>query len=93
MKKKRPCTPSFKTKVVLEALKEQSTISALAQKHEIQSSQILAWKKQFLENADNAFNKNSKEEKGKDELIESLYNKIGQMNVELDFVKKNLMRY
>ena len=54
--KKRKFTAKFKTKVVLEALKESLTLSELAQKHNLAPTQIRTWKKQFLENAEDIFN-------------------------------------
>ena len=93
MKTRRPLSAAFKTKVVLEALKEQSTISALAQKYEVQAGQILAWKKQFLENVSSAFEKESKIEREKEKEIADLYEQIGRLNVQCEFLKKNLLCY
>lgn len=45
--KKRKCTLKFKTKVVLEALKEVSSISDLAKKYDLAPTQISSWKRQF----------------------------------------------
>ena len=53
--KRRNFTSSFKTKVVLEALKERETIQQLGVKYAVHPNQITTWKKQFLENADAAF--------------------------------------
>lgn len=88
--KKRKFTAKFKTKVVLEALKETLTLSELAQKHNLAPTQIRTWKKQFLENAEGIFEKPSSgktdEEKEKDELLRT----IGSLKVENDFLKKVL---
>jgi transposase-like protein len=54
-RKRRNFTNSFKTKVVLEALKERETIQQLVVKHEIHPNQITTWKKQFLDHADAEF--------------------------------------
>jgi transposase InsO family protein len=53
--KRRNFTSSFKTKVVLEALKERETIQQLGVKYAVHPNQITTWKKKFLENADAAF--------------------------------------
>ncbi|WP_188619028.1 transposase, partial [Christiangramia forsetii] len=45
---RRKFTPKFKTKVVLESLKERQTTQELAQKFEITPQQISAWKREFL---------------------------------------------
>src|SRR5690625_5058360 len=53
--KRRHFGSKFKTKVVLEALKERETIQQIASKYELHPNQITNWKKQFLENADQAY--------------------------------------
>jgi transposase len=92
MANRRKFTSQFKKKVVLEALKERDTLSALAQKHKIHPQQITTWKTHFLANADSIFEKDgpSKDhdiEKEKDDLLRT----IGQQKVEIDFLKKNLL--
>jgi transposase-like protein len=89
---RRKFTTAFKTKVVLEALKERSTIQELAVKFELHPNQISEWKKEFLANAEKAFEGDSEEkenpaEKERDEL----YKQIGQMKVEIDWLKKKVL--
>ena len=50
--KRRRFNPAFKSRVALEALKEQRTISELAQKYSLHPTQINLWKKQLLEGAE-----------------------------------------
>ena len=90
--KRRKFTAKFKTKVVLEALKERHSARELADRFKLSPQQISTWKREFLENADQVFGGNSKskkseEEKKQDELLRM----IGQQKVEIDFLKKNLM--
>ena len=54
-KKAQTYTAEQKTKIVLELLKEEGTISQLSSKYKITSKSIQNWKKQFLENASLAF--------------------------------------
>jgi putative transposase len=54
-RKRRSFTPSFKTKVALEALRENKTISEIAQRHKLHPTQINLWKKQLLEGAEEVF--------------------------------------
>lgn len=70
---RRKFTSKFKTKVVLEALKERVSLSELAQKYELSPTQISKWKREFLENASEIFespqtDKRSEAEKEKDRL-------------------------
>ena len=90
--KRRKFTPTFKTKVVLEALKERLTLAELSQKFDIAPQQISTWKREFLDNADKVFQgkrKSKKEEQ--DEQTNQLLKVIGQQKVEIDFLKKALM--
>jgi transposase len=52
---RRKFTPTFKTKVVLELLKEQKSIAELAQKYQVHPQQISNWKKEFLQGAEVVF--------------------------------------
>ena len=88
-KKRRKFSSGFKAKVVLEALKERETLQDLASKYELHSSQIVNWKKEFLENASGVFEVKSSKQK-KDDDTEQLYNKIGHMQMQIDFLKKVL---
>ncbi|MEZ4800663.1 MAG: transposase [Flavobacteriales bacterium] len=88
---RRTFSAEFKTKVVLEAIKERETIQVLAQRFEVHPNQIVTWKKDFLENASNAFNGGnaSNDDATRDKEKEKLLAKIGQLTVEVDFLKKH----
>ena len=88
-KARRKHSPAFKSKVALEALKERETLSQLAAKYELNPVQITQWKKQLMEHSAAAFTTAADNKKDdKDQLIEALYQKIGQCQVELDWLKK-----
>jgi len=80
-------TSKFKTKVVLEALKERMTNQELARKFNIAPQQISTWKRNFLDGAEDVFSKgktiNAKTEQEQKE--EELLRTIGQQKVEIDF--------
>ena len=83
---RRKFSSKFKSKVAIEALKERSTLQELSAKYEVHPNQITTWKKELLEKASIAFesgNLESQDEKEKS----TLYNKIGKMQVEIDFLK------
>ena len=83
---RRKFSGSFKTKIALEAIKERMTTQELASKFEVHPNQITLWKKEFLKNASSAFETKQKENKD-DMEKEKLYSKIGQLQVENDFLK------
>lgn len=88
---RRKFTADFKSKVVIEALKERSTIEELAKKYEVHPTQINTWKREFLGKASSLFNdKSESEDKQKEIDTEKLYAQIGQLKVENDFLKKKL---
>lgn len=88
---RRKFTAKFKTKVVLEALKERHSLAELAQKYQIHPTQISGWKRDFLSGAESVFekgktDKRSESEKKNDQLLKT----IGQLKVENDFLKDAL---
>ena len=90
---RRKFTSEFKSKVCLEAIKEQQTIEALSKKHDLHPTQINTWKREFLEKAPAVFDKeNSLPADGtdKEQLIQLLYAQIGELKVANDFLKKKL---
>lgn len=93
-KSRRKFSSDFKAKVVLEALKERSTVEELARKYEIHPNQIHHWKKEFLCNASSVFSAGeslSEEKKRFEDEKDRLYAQIGQQKVEIDWLKKKLL--
>jgi transposase len=90
-KTRRRFTTAFKTQVVLEALKERSTVQELAKKFELSPVQITQWKKEFLINAEKAFHGGSVEKDGAlEKENEQLYNQIGRLKMEVEWLKKKV---
>ena len=89
-KKRQNHSSDFKAKVAIEALKEQMSIAELAQHFEIHPHQISIWKKEFLENASQVFDKVHRQPT-EDEKIAKLYEAIGQLKIENDWLKKKLL--
>jgi transposase len=91
-KTRTPHSPSFKAKVALEALKEDKTLAELSQTYKLQSTQISTWKSQLKEGAASVFDKQSliKERAEQSEREQELYARIGQLQMELEWVKKKL---
>jgi transposase len=89
MKKRKKYTSGFKTKVVLEAMQERETIQELGKKYDLHPTQISTWKKQFLSNASSVFDKGNENQDDEKEKTE-LFKKVGQLQMEVDFLKKVL---
>lgn len=88
MKKlRRNFKPEFKAQVALAAIQERETLPELAKRFKVHPVQITKWKKEFLQNASAAFEKDS-DEKDTDAEKQRLYAKIGQLEVERDWLKK-----
>lgn len=91
--RRKKFTSKFKTKVVLEALKEQQTVKELSQKYELAPQQINLWKREFLSGAEQVFSSGEKLKDKKTEAQEQeerLLKTIGALKVENDFLKKAL---
>ena len=87
--KRKKHSAAFKSKVVLEALKERNTLAELSSKYEVSQFMICRWKKEFLENATNVFDKTSlKTEQGRAKKVKDLYAKISKLEMQVDFLKR-----
>jgi transposase-like protein len=89
MKSRRKFSAAFKTKVVLEALRERETMSALSVKYELSQEQISKWKREFPDKSELVFTLEHPAEKSEKE-IRKLKEIIGNLHVENEFLKKNL---
>ena len=86
-KGRRKHSPAFKAKAAPEAVKGEETVPQLAARYEVHPGQIQAWKKALVEGASGVFG-NGKEQKGRNDvaLVARLYQEIGQLKVERDFL-------
>ena len=79
----------FKAKVALEAIKGEETISQIASKYNVHPSRIGLWKKQVLEKLPELFSERGNgRDKDREALESELYKQIGQLKVELEWLKK-----
>ena len=86
-KERRKHSPSFKAKVALEAVKGELTVAQLAARYEVHPGQIQAWKKALVGGAANVLGGNQDiGRKDEEALIARLYQQIGQLKVERDFL-------
>jgi transposase-like protein len=91
--KRKQHSAEFKAKVALEAIKGRKTISQIAAEYEVHPNLVTNWKKQLQEAAPHTFeaaNKRENADKEIEETLATLYQQIGQMKVEMDFLKKKV---
>ena len=84
---RRKFSSAFKTQVVLEAIKERESLSELSARFEVHPNVISNWKREFLSKASSVFDSKSKEPENEKEKQE-LYAKIGQLEMEKQWLKK-----
>lgn len=83
--------PAFKAKVALEAIKETKTIAELASIYGVHPTQVIKWKQKALQVLETIFSdKLKQQEQTQDELIQELYEQIGKLKVEADWLKKKI---
>ena len=87
--KRKSHSAAFKAQVALAAIKGDQTINQVASKHDIHPTLIHAWKKQLLAGAEGVFASGAKTTGPPEEKTAELYEQIGRLKVELDWVKKN----
>jgi len=78
-----------KSKVAFEAVKGDKTIAEIGREFGIHPMQVSSWKRILLEGAPELFRDGRERvDVGQKELVDRLYQQIGQLQFELDWVKK-----
>jgi transposase len=81
---------AFKAQVALEAVKGQRTLNELASRFGVHPVQVAQWKRQLLDASTGIFDSGSagRREREQEQLVEHLYREIGQLKVEVDWLRK-----
>jgi len=86
-KNRRRFSAAFKAEVAVEALKERESLAELSSRYQIHSNLIKRWKQEFIERSPEIF-ETSPPEKEFEAEREKLFAKIGQLEMECDWLKK-----
>ena len=89
MPKKR-YTAAFKAKVALEAIKGVKTISEIASEYEVHPAQVSQWKRLLRDGLEDVFTDPRRSGRSEEKEKDRLYQEIGRLKVELDWLKKKL---
>jgi transposase-like protein len=82
-------TPAFKAKVAIEAIKGERTATEIARTFSVHPNLVGIWKRQALEGLPDVFASPRQRHKDEEDAEkDELYRKIGQLKVELDWIKK-----
>jgi len=83
-------TAAFKSKVALEAIKGQKTISEIASEYEVHPNQVSQWKRHLRDGLEDVFTDPRRSGRSEEKEKDRLYQEIGRLKVELDWLKKKL---
>ena len=86
-KKRKRHSAKTKAQVALEALRERKAMAQIASQYQVAATQVGTWKRTAAQRLPELFEK--KQEARNDKLIESLYEQIGRLQMELSWLKKN----
>ena len=93
MTKRRTHSPEFKARVAMEAISGRKTLQEIAADHSIHPIQVSQWKKQLLEGSSELFTRGKKTQSNEDDSQAKeaeLFQQIGKLQMELEWLKKNL---
>lgn len=86
-------TAEFKAKLALEVIKGQRTLNEIASDARVHPNLLTQWKRQLLDSLPTLFtDKRVKANREQEALTDQLYQQIGQLKVELDWLKKKVGR-
>lgn len=91
-KNRKSYKSSYKAQVVMDLLKEEKTLSQISSEYKLSTSVISKWKNIMIKNIEKVFENNSsksiQEKKEYEKQIEELYQEIGKLTTQLNWLKK-----
>jgi len=94
MARRKRYDAQFKARVALAAVKEQKTINEIAAMYEVHPNQVSQWKRQLLERLSAVFAADrGQSEQQQDGKESELYRQIGQLTMEVEYLKKKLVQF
>ena len=92
--KRKRHSAAFKAKVALEAAKQTKTVAELAKTFQVHPVQISQWKKQLLDGVESLFRDGRRREREEGQALQAeLYERIGRLNMEVEWLKKSVARF
>lgn len=88
MSRQNKFSAGFKSKVALEAIKEQSTLSELSAKYGVSQMSISRWKQELIEKSADIFSGKYPDEGQRRKEVDDLHRKIGELEMKVDFCKR-----
>ena len=89
-RKRRSLSASFRAKVALAAVRGDRTVAQLSSQHGVHGTQVSAWKRKLLSQAFELFEDGRKRSKKEEVSEEELYEQIGRLKMELEWLKKKV---
>jgi transposase-like protein len=78
-----------KAQVAMAAMRERETTAQIAVRYGVHPTQVSSWKKQAKESMAEVFSsEHPRQEQDHRELVDELYKQIGQLTIQLDWLKK-----
>lgn len=91
MAQRKHYTAEFKVKAAIEAIAGRKTVNEIASTYSVHPTQVTNWKREVLERLPKVLsNDNHAKDKDADEIIARLYQQIGRLTMEVEYLKKKL---
>jgi len=90
MAQRKRHTPEFKAKVAIQAIIGEKTANQISSEFEVHTAQVSQWKNLALEQITHGFQSKAVRKKEEGPTKDQLFSQIGQLKVEVDWLKKKV---